>query len=164
MSASKLLARSRPLVHPSCLKFTTPILVSAFSSKGFPPLRDGKPWVSRGLEMTAEWLTETMLISAYDIHYGHIPAPTALPCTPELTFVDSGGYEAGTTTICPRSPYGSTNRSPGRLSTSKAVLDTLSLTRFRGHQDYVAFLDPQDCRSKSTGLRSRLCECLLCEL
>lgn len=95
MSASKLLARSRQLVHPSGLKFTTPILVPSFSSKGFPPLRDGKPWVSRVLETTAEWLTETMLISAYDIHHGHIPTPAALPCTPELTFVDSGGYEAG---------------------------------------------------------------------
>jgi hypothetical protein len=34
-----------------------------------------------------------MLISAYDIHYGHLPKPERFPCTPTLTFVDSGGYE-----------------------------------------------------------------------
>src|SRR3954465_9615256 len=95
MSAEKLLARSQVLTHPTGLKFTTPMLVPSFSSKGFPPAREGKPWVSRVLETTAEWLTETMLISAYDIHHGHIPAPADLPCTPELTIVDSGGYEAG---------------------------------------------------------------------
>ncbi|MGK3985113.1 hypothetical protein WME99_18840 [Sorangium sp. So ce136] len=75
------------------MKFTTPLLVPSFSSKGFPPLRDGKPWVARALETTSEWLTDMMLISAYDIHYGYIPDPTALACTPELTIVDSGGYE-----------------------------------------------------------------------
>lgn len=95
MSGEKLLARSQVLTHPSGLRVTTPILVPSFSSKGFPPARDAKPWVSRVLEMTAEWLTETMLISAYDIHHGHISAPADLPCTPELTIVDSGGYEAG---------------------------------------------------------------------
>lgn len=95
MSSSTLLARSRVLTHPSGTKFATPILVPSFSSKGFPPLRDGKPWISRVLDITSEWLTDTMLVSAYDIHHGHIPEPTKLPATPELTIVDSGGYEAG---------------------------------------------------------------------
>lgn len=95
MSSSRLLARSRALHHPSGLKFTTPLLIPSFSSKGFPRLRDGKPWVARALETTSEWLTETMLISAYDIHYSHIPEPSTLICTPELTIIDSGGYEAG---------------------------------------------------------------------
>jgi hypothetical protein len=95
MSANKLFARSRTLLHPSGLKFHTPMLVPSFSSKGFPPSRDGKPWVSRLLETTSEWLTDKMLISAYDIHHGHIAVPAELPCKPELTIVDSGGYEAG---------------------------------------------------------------------
>lgn len=95
MLSSKLLARSRTFTHPLGVKLTTPILVPSFSSKGFPPGRDGDPSVANVLETTAEWLTETMLISAYDIHHGHIPPATKLPCTPELTFVDSGGYEAG---------------------------------------------------------------------
>lgn len=95
MLSSKLLARSRTFTHPLGVKLTTPILVPSFSSKGFPRGRDGDPSVADVLETTAEWLTETMLISAYDIHHGHIPSATKLPCTPELTFVDSGGYEAG---------------------------------------------------------------------
>lgn len=95
MSAERLLARSRVLTHPSGVRFATPMLVPSFSSKGFPASRDGKPWLSRVLETTSEWLTETMLISAYDIHHGYLPGPLELPCTPELTIVDSGGYEAG---------------------------------------------------------------------
>jgi hypothetical protein len=77
------------------VKFITPLLVPSFSSKGFPPLRDGKPWVLRALDTTSEWLTDTMLISAYDVHHGNVPKPDELSCTPELTIVDSGGYEAG---------------------------------------------------------------------
>jgi len=34
-----------------------------------------------------------MLISAYDLAYGHIPHPEDLPAVPELIIVDSGGYE-----------------------------------------------------------------------
>lgn len=90
-----LLARSRVLKHPSGVKFTTPILVPSFSSKGFPSVRSGKSWVARALETTSEWLTDTMLISAYDIFHKCIPSPTKLKCTPELTLLDSGGYEAG---------------------------------------------------------------------
>jgi hypothetical protein len=81
--------------HPLGVKFTTPLLVPSFSSKGFPPSRDDKPWVSRVIEISSEWLTDTMLISAYDIHHEYIPVPTNLSFTPELTIVDSGGYEAG---------------------------------------------------------------------
>lgn len=95
MSANKLLARSRALHHPLGLKIHTPLLVPSFSSKGFPPPKDGQPWVSRALETTSEWLTDTMLISAYDIRHKYLPEPLKLPCTPDLTIVDSGGYEAG---------------------------------------------------------------------
>jgi len=58
-------------------------------------MQSGKSWVARALETTSEWLTDTMLISAYDIFHKQIPSPTKLKCTPELTLLDSGGYEAG---------------------------------------------------------------------
>lgn len=95
MSANLPLGRSRPLHHPSGLNFTTPLLVPSFSSKGFPVTRqNGKTWVARTLETTSEWLTERMLISAYDIFHEQIPTPKRLISIPELTFIDSGGYEA----------------------------------------------------------------------
>src|SRR5260370_40832146 len=93
--SEQLLARSRVLTHPSGVKFTTRILVPSFSSKGFPSVRSGKSSVARALETTSEWLTDTMLISAYDILHKQIPSPTRLLCMPELTLPDSGGYEAG---------------------------------------------------------------------
>jgi hypothetical protein len=36
-----------------------------------------------------------MLVSAYDIYYGHLPKPDRFPASPTLTFIDSGGYETG---------------------------------------------------------------------
>jgi hypothetical protein len=36
-----------------------------------------------------------MLVSAYDIYYGHLPKPQRFPAAPQLTIVDSGGYETG---------------------------------------------------------------------
>jgi hypothetical protein len=96
MSVNLSLGRSRSLHHPSGLNFTTPLLVPSFSSKGFPLTRqNGKTWVARTLETTSEWLTERMLISAYDIFHAQIPTPRRLLSIPELTFIDSGGYEAG---------------------------------------------------------------------
>jgi hypothetical protein len=44
--------------------------------------------------VTSEWLTDAMLISAYDLAHEHIPRPDALVATPELIIVDIGGYEA----------------------------------------------------------------------
>jgi len=96
MSSNLVFGHSRTLTHPSGLKFTTPLLVPSFSSKGFPQkLLGGKTWVARTLDTTSEWLTERMLISAYDVFHKHIPKLSKLPSTPELTFLDSGGYEAG---------------------------------------------------------------------
>ena len=87
------LARRSTVAHPSGLVFKTPLLIPSFSSKGFRVTKDSSE-VQEALEMTSEWLTDTMLISAYDLSYGHIPRPEALVSTPELTVVDSGGYEA----------------------------------------------------------------------
>jgi len=93
-----LLCRSSLLKHPSGITVKTPLLVPSFSSKGFAFHRKGKSEVSEIRDIfknTAEVLTEAMLVSAYDIFYKHLPSPQKFPCTPLITFVDSGGYEAG---------------------------------------------------------------------
>jgi hypothetical protein len=63
----------------------TPIVVPSFSSKGFPD-------VSKIVETLAQSITDTALISAYDISHGHL---TAVPQFPAYLFLDSGGYECG---------------------------------------------------------------------
>lgn len=87
------LARRSTVKHPSGLSFQTPLLVPSFSSKGFRVTKDSSE-VRDALEVTSEWLTDTMLISAYDLAHGHIPHPEEMTSTPDLIIVDSGGYEA----------------------------------------------------------------------
>ena len=70
----------------------TPLLVPSFSSKGFRVAKK-RSEIRDAVELTCRWLTESMLVSAYDLHYGHIPSPDELDGTPELIVVDSGGYE-----------------------------------------------------------------------
>lgn len=86
-----MLARSSILKHPLGVEVRTPLLVPSFSSKGFGIDPRGRSEVQRIFEVAAEFLTESMLISAYDLAYGHLERQeTALT---ELVFVDSGGYE-----------------------------------------------------------------------
>jgi len=88
-----MLARSSILRHRSGVILETPLLVPAFSSKGFGFNKDGLSEVTDVLKTTAEVITECMLVSAYDIFHRHIPSPIDFPCVPEVIFVDSGGYE-----------------------------------------------------------------------
>lgn len=92
-----MLARSTTIRHPNGRSFQTPLLIPSFSSKGFKVKHKGKQkGISEIRDLfynTAEILTETMLVSAYDIYYRHLPSPRRFPCVPSLTFVDSGGYE-----------------------------------------------------------------------
>lgn len=90
-----MLCRSSTINHPSGVTVKTPLLVPSFSSKGFRFDRKGKCEIKDVFKNTAEILIESMLVSAYDIYYGHLPKPNRFPCTPTLTFVDSGGYETG---------------------------------------------------------------------
>lgn len=71
----------------------TPLLVPSFSSKGFSKDLKGTSEIGKILETTAEFLTDSFLISAYDVKHGHVPQPDKLPCRPEIIFLDSGGYE-----------------------------------------------------------------------
>lgn len=90
-----MLARSSNIRHPSGVTLRTPLLVPSFSSRGFRFNRKGVSEIRDVFVNAAEILTESMLVSAYDIRYGHLPKPARFPCTPLLTLVDSGGYETG---------------------------------------------------------------------
>jgi hypothetical protein len=91
--APKHLARRSRLVHPSGTVVETPLLVPSFSSKGFLLNKDGSSEVGGILGATLEVLTDSMLISAYDVHHALIPQPTRLSKVPDITILDSGGYE-----------------------------------------------------------------------
>ena len=93
-----MLCRTSTIRHkPSGVNLDTPLLIPSFSSKGFArSKKDGKSEIGRILAAAGEFLTEAYLISAYDLYYGHLPAPSALPFTPELLILDSGGYEIST--------------------------------------------------------------------
>lgn len=63
----------------------TPLLVPSFSSKS------DTDWELRDeVELMAEHIASPVLMSAYDLHYGHVDPPSF----PSLLFLDSGGYEA----------------------------------------------------------------------
>jgi hypothetical protein len=91
-------ARSSTIRHKaSGVSLQTPLLIPSFSSKGFARSKGSeKSEIGKILSISSEFLTETFLISAYDVFYGHIPLPRELPVVPELIFLDSGGYEIST--------------------------------------------------------------------
>lgn len=93
-----MFARSTTIRHKSSgVALQTPLLIPSFSSKGFARSKEnGKSEIGKILATSGEFLTEAYLISAYDIYYGNLPAANDLPFTPELIFLDSGGYEIST--------------------------------------------------------------------
>jgi hypothetical protein len=90
MSDTHILARSTEIHHPLGNTIVTPLLVPSFSSKGFGFNKQGESEIYNYFNVAAEVLTESMLVSAYDIAQGHLPEIE--PIT-EITIVDSGGYE-----------------------------------------------------------------------
>lgn len=100
------LARSSKLKHKLGGTFITPMLVPSFSSKGlgfisfnsklgFPDSHE-KHKISEANEIMATCspvITDTALVSAFDISQGFIPSAENLIINVELLFVDSGGYE-----------------------------------------------------------------------
>lgn len=66
------------------LGLTTPFLIPSFSSKGFPDLE----WI---LSRMKPYITDLAMVSSYDIF--HLDLGDEL-VTPNVLFVDSGGYEA----------------------------------------------------------------------
>ena len=80
------LARSMPLkIRGAPVNVKTPLLVPSFSSKAMLD-------VDRLFEELSPSITESFLISAYDLHYNFIQLPTCELA--EVVFLDSGGYEA----------------------------------------------------------------------
>jgi len=80
-----LLAREGSVSHGGKIIFRTPLLIPSFSSKGFPEMK-------KIVRVMSEFITDAVLVSAYDIRYKHI-APRRLTF-PSVIFLDSGGYEA----------------------------------------------------------------------
>jgi len=95
-----MLARSRALgLTQSGLP--GPLLIPSLSSKGFP-LVDGLSEAGTVLPLVIDDLTESLLISAYDVHHGLLPDHELLTGderaetiydAPALLVLDSGGYE-----------------------------------------------------------------------
>lgn len=86
-----MLARKSEIHHSLGVTLETPMLVPSFSSKGFGFGKSGEADVYDICLVASEYLTETMLISAFDIASQHLPVFRS--AITELTFVDSGGYE-----------------------------------------------------------------------
>ena len=85
-------ARNSILRHPSGIEIETPLLIPSYSSKGFSMDKNGVSEINRPMFLCKEYLTESLLISAYDIYYKHIPKLEDFIST-EIVFIDSGGYE-----------------------------------------------------------------------
>src|SRR5688572_30515548 len=86
-----MLVRSRSIRHPSGTSFRTPLLLPSFSSKGLGFTTSGKSALRPVFATAAEYLTDAMLVSAYDVYHGHLPKLRSAIAA--ITFVDSGGYE-----------------------------------------------------------------------
>src|SRR4051812_1908777 len=85
-------ARVSKLNHPSGLMIETPILIPSFSSKGFSFNVKGASEAAEAIDLSKEFLTDSSLLSAYDLYHNHIPFTEDYICT-DFTFLDSGGYE-----------------------------------------------------------------------
>lgn len=78
------LAKRRLLRVGDQFAIKTPLLLPSFSSKGFPA-------VKKILKTMEEYITDEVLISAYDLHFKWIEPPFDFA---SLIYLDSGGYEA----------------------------------------------------------------------
>jgi hypothetical protein len=90
------LARKSSITHSLGADLETPLLVPSFSSKGFLFKTTKTRQISEVadfMDVSAEVLTESMLISAYDVHNKHIPSLSQIAKIGCVVFIDSGGYE-----------------------------------------------------------------------
>jgi len=79
-----MLVGDRPILMNGVQVSKAPLIVPSFSSKGFPS-------VKAMIGILSEYITESSLVSLYDIHYGHVYKKNNFA---DLLFIDSGGYEA----------------------------------------------------------------------
>lgn len=92
--------RDTTFTHPLGSVIDLPLLVPSFSSKGFDFITEGRSnskkifsVVTNALEEFSRYLTESYMLSAYDIHHKHFRHPDRFFCDTALIFLDSGGYE-----------------------------------------------------------------------
>ncbi len=93
-----MLARRTKLSLRNGCGIDLPRLVPAFTSKGFSFFEAGRKQrseVTNALELTGTLLEDSFLVSAYDLHHGHLDRPRRFFKNTEVLFVDSGGYEVG---------------------------------------------------------------------
>lgn len=99
-----MLARSRTFAMPSDAAIDTPLLIPSFSSRGFRFRQDGLSEVATYIEAMSASMPDALLVSAYDLAHGHLPAadqllggsPWSSPyANPKLLVIDSGGFELG---------------------------------------------------------------------
>ncbi|WP_405525704.1 hypothetical protein OG426_25075 [Streptomyces canus] len=99
-----MMSRIREFRLPSGVVLETPLMVPSLSSRGFDLQENGLSETSLYLQAVQEHLTESLLVSAYDLHYRIMPQAReflsdlhweTIWATPTLLVVDSGGYELG---------------------------------------------------------------------
>lgn len=93
-----MLTRRRAINHPLGCTIDLPRLVPAFSSKGFPFIVDDETGrdlstVADALDMTGATISDSVLVSAYDISHKYLRRPERYYGNKELVIIDSGGYE-----------------------------------------------------------------------
>jgi hypothetical protein len=91
-----MLARRTTIRLPAGSVVELPRLVPSFSSKGFPFFRDKRRLYSEvtlALDVIGPHINDSVLLSAYDLHYGYLRRPGRFYRGKDLVFVDSGGYE-----------------------------------------------------------------------
>jgi len=102
-----MLARRSIITHPCAGAIELPLLVPAFSSKGFRLKQTRRARTTHDFsEVVYELMdfgarpSSSVMVSAYDLYFGHFDAPEQSSPKPEtylrnsrLVFLDSGGYE-----------------------------------------------------------------------
>jgi len=93
-----MLARRSALQHPNGASIDMPRLIPSFSSKGFPFVENKKSKrktseANDALELTGPTISDSILISAYDVFHKYLVRPERFYDNKELIMIDSGGYE-----------------------------------------------------------------------
>ncbi len=99
-----MLKRERVLSHPLSGAVDLPLLVPSFSSKGFTFFEDGPrnrrreySEVTNALESVSSFISESIMVSAYDLFHQHFRQPVNHLKNTALVFIDSGFYELSPT-------------------------------------------------------------------
>ena len=125
--------RTSIIKHPSGVDIETPLFVPSYSSKGFILERDNrgklKSEVCKAIELANQFLTESQLISAYDVYYNYLLQPVDLIPT-KIIFVDSGGYETSSSFDFSETRRSNNNHEKWNIEYLKKVLTNWPRERF----------------------------------